>query len=315
MWPNFLSVHPSVEPAMPSVPQLQRFVAIAEELSFRKAAMRLHISQPPLSDSIRQLEEELGTPLFKRTRRSVELTRSGIAFLDRARLILWQLAEAVDVTRAVAHGMSGHIAVGFNPTSSYDVLPRILRRYRERYPDVGLGVEELTTAEQEDALLRERVDVALFLAPTVIRRDIFQEIFSQERLVAVLPDDHPLARRKEIDLRALRHERFIFLPARRGTGYQARVLYACQEAGFAPDVVQQVDRVHTLVSLVAAGLGIALCPESLRRFAPPGVTFRALEDPSSLFHVQFGISCRAEDHSALTAGFIDVAREIGRAGG
>jgi DNA-binding transcriptional LysR family regulator len=297
---------------MPNIPQLQRFVAVAEELSFRKAATKLHISQPPLSDSIRQLEEELGTQLFQRTRRSVELTQPGIAFLDRARLILWQLTEAVDVTRAVAHGMSGHIAVGFNPTSSYDVLPRLLRRYRARYPDVGLGFEELTTAEQENALLQERVDVALFLAPTVVSRGLKQEIICQERLVAVLPDDHPLAESKEVDLRALRHERFIFLPARRGTGYQARVLYACQEAGFAPDVVQQVDRVHTLVSLVAAGLGIALCPESLRRFEPPGVTFRPLEDPSSLFHVQFGIASRAEDRSALTAGFIDVAREIGR---
>ena len=297
---------------MPNIPHLQRFVAVAEELNFRKAAARLHISQPPLSLSIRQLEEELGTQLFTRTRQSVELTRSGLAFLERARLILSQLSEAVDVTRAVSRGMLGHIVVGFNPTSSYDVLPRIMRRFCARFPDVSVRFEELATAEQESALLQKRIDVALFLAPTVARRSIRQEIFHQDRLVAALPDNHALVPKKEIDLRQLKHEAFIFLPSRQETGYQARVLYACQEAGFTPDVVQQVDRIHNLVSLVASGLGVALCPASLQHFAPPGVAFRALKDPLSLFYAEFGVSCREEDDSALTAGFIHVARDLGR---
>ena len=297
---------------MPSIPHLQRFVAVAEELNFRRAAARLNMSQPPLSDSIRQLEAELGTELLRRNRQSVELTRSGAVFLERARLILSQLTDAVDLTRAVARGMSGRIAVGFNRLSTYDVLPGILRRYRARHPDVSFRFEELTTAEHQDALLQKRVDVALFLAPTVVKRGIRQEIFMRERLVAVLPETHPLADRTRISVKQLSHERFIFLPSRRGTGYQGRVLFACQAMGFTPNVVQEVDRIHTLVSLVAAGLGIGLCPESLRSFSPAGATFRPLQDPKSLFQVELGISSREEDRSALTAAFIETAHAVGR---
>lgn len=297
---------------MPNIPQLVRFVAVAEELNFRKAAARLHISQPPLSHSIQQLENELGTVLLKRSRHSVELTRSGTIFLEKARSILAQLSDAVDVTRAVDRGVSGRIAIGFNPTSSYCVLPRIIRNYRAKHPDVSFKFEELATAEQEDALRQKRIDAALFLAPTVVKKGIRQEVFLKERLVAVLPEDHPLAAEEKVALRHLRQEPFIFLPSRWGTGYQARVLHACQEAGFTPDVVQEVDRVHTLVSLVAAGIGIALCPISLTSFRPPGAAFRFLEDPSSLFHVEFGVSCRDDDQSALTAAFIDQAHEVGQ---
>ncbi|MCG8543104.1 MAG: LysR substrate-binding domain-containing protein [Alphaproteobacteria bacterium] len=298
---------------MLTILQLQRFVAVAEELSFRKAAARLRVSQPSLSESIRQLEEELDTQLLMRSRQSVEITKSGLIFLERARLILSQINEAAGLTRAISQGMSGHIAVGFNPTASYDVLPSILRRYHERFPTVSVGFEELPTAEQQDALHQKRIDVAFFLAPAVAKRGVRQEIFWKEPLTVVLSEDHPLSRKSEICLGELRHERFVFLPSRQGTGYQARVLYACQEAGFAPNVVHQVDRVHNLVSLVAAGMGIALCPSSLRRFEPPGVAFRRLKDASSLFYVEFGIACREDDRSALTASMISVAREIGRA--
>lgn len=298
---------------MPSIAQMQRFVAVAEELSFRKAAARLHLSQPPLSDSIRQLEEALGTVLLNRTSRSVELTKSGEVFLERSRRVLAQLDEAVDATRAVAQGMSGRLAVGFNPTSTYDVLPRVLRRFRERYPDVTYRFEELTTAEQEDALQQRRVDVALYIAPTTSRPGIWQEVFLRERLRVVLPEDHPLAACERIELGQLRHEPFIFVPPRWGTGYYARVSYACQEAGFTPRVFQEVERVHTQVSLVAAGLGVALSAASLCRFLPPGAVYRDLDDPLSLFHVEFGVSRLEADRSPIAAAFIAVAREVGGA--
>lgn len=164
---------------------------------------------------------------------------------------------------------------------------------------------------QESALLDRRIDVALFLAPTVVREGVRQEVFLTEPLVAVLPEDHPLTRRTGVALAQLDREQFILLPPRRGTGYQARVLNACQEAGFTPDVVQQVDRVHNLVSLVAAGIGIALCPASLRSFAPSGVVFRPLDDPESRFNVEFGIACRADDRSVPTAAFLATARATG----
>lgn len=300
---------------MPSIAQMQRFIAVAEELSFRKAAERLHLSQPPLSDAIRQLEAELGTVLLNRTSRSVALTRSGEVFLERSYRILAQLDEAVDATRAVAQGMSGRLAVGFNPTSTYDVLPRVLRRFRQNYPDVTYRFEELATVEQEDALQQKRIDVALYIAPTTSQPGIRQETVLREPLDVVLPEEHPLAACERIELGQLRHEPFIFVPPRWGTGYYARVSYACQQAGFTPRVFHEVERVHTQVSLVAAGLGVALSARSLRRFTPPGAVFRALDDPLSLFHVEFGVARLEADRSPLAAAFVETAREVGREGG
>jgi len=297
---------------MPNIPHLERFVAVAEELNFRRAAARLHITQPRVSESIRQLEEELGTQLLRRTRQSVELTDAGLAYLGRAQLILSQLSEAAHIALAVAHGMRGHFVVGFNPASSYEVLPRLLRQFHDRFPDVSLGFEELTTVERESALLQNRIDVALFLAPTISRPGIRQKKFLREPLIAVLPDDHPLAREPEIDLRQLRDETFILLHSRQETGNRARVMYACQQAGFIPNGVRQIDRIHNAVSLIASGLGVALCPASLRLFVPPGAIYLPLKDPASKFYVEYGISCRSEDESAITAGFIEITREVGR---
>lgn len=296
---------------MPSIRHLERFVAVAEELNFRKAAVRLHMSQPPLSDSIRALEHELGLPLLARSRQGVTLTTPGITFLERARRILAQVDEAVDVTRSVALGMTGHLSVAFNPLSSYDVLPRILRRFRAQHPGVSFAFEELTTAEQEAALLEKRVDVALFLAPSVVREGLRQELFLTEQLVAVLPEHHALARYDRIVVQQLEREPFILLPPRWGTGYQARVLAACNEAGFTPKVVQQVDRIHNLVSLVAAGIGIALCPESMQRFEPHGAVFRPIDDPQSRFNVAFGVAWRDDDRSVPTTTFLEMARSAG----
>lgn len=295
---------------MPSIVQLERFVAVAEELNFRKAAMRLHMSQPPLSDTIRQLEDELGITLLSRTRRSVSLTKSGRVFLERAYRILSQLDEAVDVSRAVAHGMSGHLAIGFCPTATYGVLPRVLRRFTQSYPDVSLKFDELATAEQEDALLQKRVDVGLFHAPAVNRGGVLQETVISEPMLIALPGDHPLARHNKIEIAELKRESFILVPPRWGTGFHARVSHACQQAGFAPHVMQEVDRVHTMVSLVAAGMGIAFCAASQSSFAPDGVTFRQLDDPLGLFRVEFGVSWRETDQAPITLAFRDVAREL-----
>lgn len=166
---------------MPDISQLQRFVVVATERNFRCAAARLHVSQPPLSESILQLEKEVGSPLLLRTRPHVELTRPGEVMLERARLILSQLDESVQLTRAVAAELSGQLTVGFFPTATYDILPRVLRRYREQYPDIGLRFVEMTTPEQPSALEQKHVDVALFLAPTVDWRGIVQETIMASR--------------------------------------------------------------------------------------------------------------------------------------
>ncbi|NKB56404.1 MAG: LysR family transcriptional regulator [Alphaproteobacteria bacterium] len=293
---------------MPDIRQLQRFVAVATERNFRRAAARLHVSQPPLSDSIRQLEEEIGSPLLLRTRRHVELTRAGEVFLERARLILSQLDESVRLTRAVAEGLSGQLTVGFFPTATYDILPRIVRRYRAQYPDIGLRFIELATAEQPAALEQSRIDVALFLAPTVDRKGLAQEAILREPLLAALPDDHRLVSRKRIDLRDLSNEPFVFIPPRWGTGYHARVFHACQEAGFTPNVIEEVEQLHTMVSLVGAGLGVSIVAASVSRFRPPNVVFRALKDSS--LYIEFGLAWRGDEQSPAITAFLDIAREV-----
>lgn len=296
---------------MPDIRQLQRFVAVADERNFRRAAARLHVSQPPLSDSIRQLEDEIGTALFVRDRRRVELTRAGEVLLERARLVLSQLDDAVKLTRAAADGLSGHVTVGFFPTATYEVLPRILRRYRERFPDVRLRLVELTTPDQPAALEQRRIDVGLYLAPTVDRQGIARQIILDEPFFVALPEEHRLARRKGIALRDLRNDSFIFIPPRWGMGYHAKVSHACLEAGFTPDVIEEVEHLHTMVSLVGAGMGVALVAASLRRFRPPGVVFREVHDTSGSLFIEFGMSWRAGDRSAPVRALVDTAREVG----
>lgn len=297
---------------MPEIRQLERFVAVAKERNFRKAAARLHISQPPLSDSIRHLEEELGVPLLLRTTRPIELTKAGELFLERAQFLLAEMEDSVSMTRAVAKGLSGTISIGFFPTATYDILPRILRCYREKRPDVELRLVELRTPEQPSALQEKRIDVALFLAPTIDIKGIGRETFLQEPLCAILPEDHRLARQEKITLQHLRNEPFIFIPSRLGTGYHARVFHACQLAGYTPNVVVEVEHLHTMVSLVGAGMGITIGAASLGRFRPPGVVFRKIEDPSSLLYIEFGLAWRQHDQSPMVSGFLDIARTVGR---
>ncbi len=296
---------------MPDIRQLERFIAVAKERSFRRAAAQLHISQPPLSDAIRKLEEEIGTPLFLRDRHRVELTRAGEVFLDRAELLLSQLDDGVAEAQAVAEGLSGQITVGFFPTATYDVLPRILRSFRARHPEVGLRFTEITTPDQPEALRVKEIDVALFLAPMAAAKGVAQQIFHKEPLIVAVPEDHRLAKRKDVGIADLREEPFVFIPPRWGTGLHAHVSSAFAEAGFAPKVVEEVQHLHTMVSLVAAGIGVAVGAASLRHFSPPGVVFRDLKTRSSLRHIEFGVAWRQDDASPAVARFLDIARDTG----
>ncbi len=296
---------------MPDIRQLERFIAVARERSFRRAAAQLHISQPPLSDAIRKLEEEIGTPLFLRDRHRVELTRAGEVFVGRAELLLSQLDDSVAEAQAVATGLSGQITVGFFPTATYDVLPRVLRTFRDRHPEVGLRFTEVTTPEQPEALRLKEIDVALFLAPMASVKGMAQQVFHKEPLIVAVPEDHRLARREDIGIADLREEPFVFIPPRWGTGLHAHVSSAFAEAGFAPNVVEEVQHLHTMVSLVAAGIGVAVGAASLRHFNPPGVVFRNLRMRSSPRHVEFGVAWRRDDASPAVAHFLDIARRTG----
>jgi len=241
--------------------QLQYFLAVAEELNFIRAAERLQMAQPPLSRQIRALEQELGVELFRRTKRRVELTEAGEAFLAEARQILAQVELGVRVAQRAGRGEIGRLVVGFEGSSTYDVIPISLKSYRERFPEVDLVVYAMTTEEQIQALLEGRINIGFVVSPLSDRR-LTVEIILRESLVLAIPENHPLATLSSVRVRDLEGEPFIMFQRHRGCGLYDQVIAVCQRAGFSPRVIQEADEMQVILGFVAAGLGITLLSAS-----------------------------------------------------
>lgn len=259
---------------------LRYFVAVAEELSFTRAAQRLHMAQPPLSMQIRALEEELGTTLFERSKRKVRLSPAGEVFLVRARKLLADAAEAADAAVQAAHGERGRLRVGFTSSLPYSaVFSQVIRRYREAFPAVDLQLEELFTDAQFDALRRDALDVGLVRSPASDAPEGIEvrEIW-RDPVCIVMPDDHPLAAVASVSMAQLAHERFVTFPSNAGTGLPRLLAQAARAAGFEAHVVQLAREATTQIGLVAAGVGLALLPMQLSHVRVPGVTYKPLTD-------------------------------------
>lgn len=285
---------------------LRYFVTVAEELHFGRAATRLAIVQPSLSQQIRQLEDELGFPLLYRTKRYVELTDAGKVFLAEARQVLAQVREAKRTAQRAYRGEVGRLVVGYISSSTYDLLPLMLRVYRERFPAVDVALRELTTQEQLRALEEEYIQVGLLRLP--ISAPLVQvEIVRREPIVCVLPEEHPLAMRERITVSLLAQEPFVLQASQRGAGYSAQLLQLCLSSGFSPNVIQEVTEMHTIVSLVAAGMGVSLVPLSARNIRSQGVVYRELEGTATL--TEMAVAWRHDTQSALVQNFLAVARE------
>jgi len=255
---------------------LRYFVAVAEEQHFGRAAQRLHIAQPPLSQQIRRLETELGVRLLTRTTRRVELTAAGERYLVRARGVLAAIEAAGVEAQQVSVGEVGRAAIGFVGSATYEVLPTLARALRRDLPGITLDLRgEMLTPDQESALLDESLDLG-FLRPPVRDPRLEVRILRSEPLIAVLAEHHPLARASSVALADLRAEPFIGYPAHRRSTVHEAVLDACSEAGFAPVALQEVAETSTLVAFVAAGLGVALVPESVRHLHITGAVYRPL---------------------------------------
>ncbi len=295
---------------------LRYFLAVADELHFGRAATRLHISQPPLSQQIQQLEREMGVELFVRTHRRVRLTEAGRAFQPEARALLLRLDDATAGARRVARGETGALAVGFIASATYGLLPRLYRRFRERYPDVSLVLSELSTAEQVAALRAGQLHVGLARAP-VGDEGLVAEPLAEEPLLAALPRGHPLAARPAIRLRELAGEPFVLFPRQPRPGWIDVVQGACLGAGFRPSVVQEALELSTAVTLVAAGIGVTLVPAPAGALRLEGVAYRPLLPPVPTTQL---LALRRADAALPTAmRFLEVAREVlasqqGRAG-
>jgi DNA-binding transcriptional LysR family regulator len=285
---------------------LRYFVAVAEELHFGKAATRLAIVQPSLSQQIRQLEDELGFPLFQRTKRSVELTEAGKVFLLAARSILSQVQEAKRAAQRAYRGEEGRLVVGYTSSSTYDLLPLMLRVYRERFPHIEVVLRELTTHEQVRALEGEYIQVGLLRLP--INAPLLDiEIVRQEPIVCVLPEEHPLAVRERIAVSLLAQEPFVLQSRHRGAGYYVELMKLCLTSGFSPNVIQEVTELHAIVGLVAAGIGVSLVPLSTQNIRSQGVVYRELEGTAPM--TEMAVAWRRDAHSAIVQNFLTVARE------
>lgn len=286
---------------------LRYFVAVAEELHFGRAATRLAIVQPSLSQQIQQLEHELGFPLLVRTKRSVELTDAGKVFLVEAQKILAQVQEAKRAARRANVGEVGRLAIGYISSSTYDLLPMMLRTYREHFPDVEVILRELTSQEQVRALEDDAIQIGLLRLP-ISSPLLNTEVMRREPIVAVLPERHSLARQEQITVAQLANEPFVLQSRQRGAGYYMQLMKLCLAAGFSPNVVQEVTEMHTIVSLVAAGIGVSLVPLSIRDIRSQGVVYRELEAPVTL--TEIAVAWRHDIQSAVVQNFLTVAREI-----
>lgn len=293
---------------------LRYFIAVAEELHFGRAAEQLGISQPPLSQQIQALEEELGARLFERSNRRVALSAVGRLFLPEARQVLAQLEQAVDVARRAQRGELGELKVGFTASAPFtSTIPRAIRAFRQACPDVHLNLRELSSRGVAEAVHEGRLQVGMLrpLAP-LPEELVALELFA-EPLVAVLPVDHPLAGGADgVRLAALGEEPFVFFPRTFGTGLYDQLLGLARAAGFSPRIVQEASEAMILIGLVATGLGVSVLPASFSRMRIDGVVCRTLLDPGATTAVW--LVRRRDEASPLVRRFAELlereAREV-----
>ncbi len=282
---------------------LRYFVAVAEELHFGRAAARLFIAQPPLSQQIQQLERELGVSLFARTSRRVQLTPAGEAFLVEARHILEKVSLAADTAKRAARGDTGWLGIGFAASATYDLLPAVLHDFRAAFPEVSLSLQELNAAEQAAALGDKTIHVG-FARPYVSRPESVVNARLREPFLAAFPEAYPLADSKPLRLSHLAGEPFISFPELPKPSYAETVRLACESAGFTPRVVQEVREMQTALSLVAAGFGVALLPASVRHLHRDGVVYRPLLEPAP--RTELAVVSRVDDPSPTLKNFLAI---------
>ncbi|WP_151770350.1 LysR family transcriptional regulator [Streptomyces abyssomicinicus] len=275
--------------------QLRHFLTLAEECHFGRAAARLHVAQPALSQQVKQLERELGVSLFNRSTRHVELTEAGQHLVEHARALVAEEERTLVHMRELATGHAGRVSVGFIGTATYDVLPRVARTVRARLPRITLELRgETLTPQLAEGLRSGAFDLAV-LRGALDAQDIRTVPLRSEPLMAVLPSHHRLAGRPSVPLADLAGEPFVVHPSQARSSMYDLVLAACRRAGFRPAQLLEVGETATLVVLVAAGHGVALVPASVRSLSVEGVTYMPLAEPES---VDLLLARRARPESA-----------------
>lgn len=286
--------------------QLRYFIAVAEELSFTRAALRLHLSQPPLSQQIQSLEQDLGVRLLERNKRNVALTEPGRIFLEQARQILAKADEARSEVAAAAAGYSGQLRLAYTVSVSFHpALPQALLRYGQIAPNVRLKLSEMYTEPQFAALLAGEIDIG-FVRDEPIHaqdaRDLRISVIDREPLLLALPVGHSLAKRSSLHLAEVAGDAFVSQPRELAATLYDRLVKLASTAGFQPTITQHAQQINGLLALVAAGLGLALVPASMRTVQLAGVSYVPLEDSDA--HLLLAVASRADDRSPALQQFL-----------
>ncbi len=284
---------------------LRYFIAVAEELHFSRAAERLHIAQPPLSQQIRQLEEWIGHPLFLRTSRSVRLTPAGKELLLRVSQTMRKLESDIRNTRQVGRGETGTLAIGFVGSSILTSLPNLLNHYRKQYPDVKLRLQEFYTSTLVEALQDGTMDVGFLRDPEEVE-GLHMERMLAEPFIAILPSSHRLARKKSIAIPSLRGEPFVLFSRSCGEGAWAKTVGMCEQHGFLPKIVQEGPHWLTLLRLVGAGIGVTLAPKCVGEIATGNVACLSIQNSIARSNIE--LAHRDDVKCPITHGFLRLAR-------
>jgi DNA-binding transcriptional LysR family regulator len=288
---------------------LRQFVAVAEELSFRRAAARLNMSQPPLTVAVKALEAVVGKPLLERSKHHVKLTGPGYLFLDEARRILVQAERAIQIARSASNGVLRLSHLG---SATIGILPALLKHFRHDYPSIELHVTMAGTFRQVEMLRHGDVDLGLIRVPIEDARALKVTVLCEERMLIAVPADHPLAALKSVRIEMLAAERFISYPPPEGPSFEGAFVSACQRAGFYPRIVQHAAQMLTKLSFVSSGLGITLIPCSMRFVQLPNVVYLDIDEGKN--PLGYGLALAAQnsaDNPAIPA-FVATATRVSR---
>lgn len=284
--------------------QLRYFLAVAECMHFTKAAEQLRIAQPPLSQQIQKLEREIGTPLFIRHPRNIELTEAGILFKERAQKILNDSEQTLIEVKQIARGHCGQLSIGFAGSVAFNpLIPQLIREYRKTYPDIRISSQESDSIKLVEKVYQCEVDCAFVRMPLDCKELTTIPVIEEE-LLAVLPSTHPLHNHQEIQLASLAPDPFIMFPRNIGAMLYDFIIGECRDAGFEPDIEMESPQVSSIANLVAAGFGISLIPESMQHISLPGVQYHHLTDSNARSTIAF--IHRAHERSAVIKNLINL---------
>lgn len=287
---------------------LRYFLAIAQELNFTRAAERLGIGQPPLSQQIKDLEQEVGTLLFQRTPRGVVLTEAGQAFMTEAELVVLGAERAKAAAQRAARGETGLLRVGFTSSAAFNsVVPQAIRNYRRTYPHVTLTLEEANTARQLQWLEDGLLDVAFIRPGPLTPAHVYLHRYVDESMKIVLPTSHSQAQANRLPIAALAEDSFILFPRRVGQSLYDEIVNACRQAGFEPIRGQEAPQLSSVINLVAAELGVSIVPAAITQVQIPGVHYLEIEGNAP--KARLALAIRAEEQSAVVRNFVGLAVE------